>query len=484
MASLSNPCDIESKDFFPQLIVSVSIEGGFCQKQIVNPGDLYNYTEFTFYKSIPISVLPKLGSKAEISTSPSLPPGLYVDPNTGALSGTPTSPGDRQNYTVLRKGVALGQISIQVRGLAATKVYGQLGDLNCADPYVNGSCGSGGPVTADNLSGPNAVITDKSDGVYISSGNRVLYYPAGQTTATRVYGQHGQFTCDAANANSNLSCSTSIISANTLSVPRGIFLDPLENLYITDSTPNNRLLVFPNGNTTPSRALGVPDYSTAGPGPGSASASNFVSPIDLKLDSSGGIFLSDFGNNRILYFPKDANVATEVYGQPDFTNASFSVSESRFSTNQGFEIDSVGGMYIADRGNHRVVYFPKGSTSATKVYGQSSFSVNTGGLSNNGLTQPTDVALDQSENLFVADFFNHRILVYPRTSLTSGMTAIAVIGQSGSFTCNASNNDGTGCTSAGTVPNTQSFRNPVAIHFDKQGRLYVVDNGNHRVVVY
>ncbi|TGL15451.1 NHL repeat-containing protein [Leptospira meyeri] len=481
MASLSNPCDSESKDFFPQLLISASIEGGFCQLQVVNTGDLYRFTDFTFYKSIPISVLPRLGSKTNVSVRPNLPEGLYVDPNTGALSGNPTTPVERQTYTVYRKGVVQSQVTIEVRDLVATKVYGQLGNLNCGANYLTASdCSAGGPVTADNLSGPNAVITDNTGGVYISSGNRVLYYPSGQITATRVYGQHGLFNCDQSNAHTNQSCTPlGSLAATTLNNPRGIFLDASNNLFVADTNVNRRLLVYANQNTVPFRAIGVPDFVTAGGGV--ASASNFYSPIGLSLDNNAGFYVSDSGNSRVLYFPKDSNIATEVYGQPDFVSNGATTSVSGLNSNQGVVSDFEGGIYIADTSNNRVVYYPKGSNIATKVYGQPNFTTSTGTTTSNGLNNPVAVALDQSENLYVADLNNHRVLIYPRTNMASGMTASSVIGQFGNLNCGADNNNG--ACGIGT-PGPQNLYRPTSVHFDRQGRIYISDYSNNRVLVY
>lgn len=481
MASLSNPCDSESKDFYPQLLISASIEGGFCQLKVVNTGDLYRFTDFTFYKSIPISVLPRLGSKSEVNISPSLPTGLYIDPSTGALSGTPTVPFERQRYTVYRKGVAQGQITVEVRDLAATKVYGQLGNLNCGLSYLNISCTTGGTPSASNLSGPNDVKTDNAGGVYIASANRVLYYPSGQTTATRVYGQHGLFTCDIANAHTNQSCMPlGAIAATTLSGPKGLLIDAANNLFVTDTGANRRMLVYPSESTIPIRAIGVPNFVTSGGG--ATSQSTLYTPIHLSPDSTGGFYVSDTGDCRTLYFPKDASLPTEVYGQPDFSSNGTTASASGLSTNQGVVADSQDGIYIADTGNHRVVYYPKGSNIATRVYGQVNFtSSGTSAVTSNTLNNPVAVSLDQSENLFVADLNNHRVLIYPRTTLVSGMTASSVVGQFGNFTCGADNNNGS--CSPGS-PTAQNLYRPTAVHFDKQGRMYISDYGNNRVLVY
>ena len=84
------------------------------------------------------------------------------------------------------------------------------------------------------------------------------------------------------------------------------------------------------------------------------------------------------------------------------------------------------------------------STTADVVYGQlGSFTTsgsNDGGITANSLFQPAGVALDTSGNLYVADTFNSRVLFYPAGSTT----ATRVYGQGGSFTSDTPNNGGVG----------------------------------------
>jgi hypothetical protein len=79
-----------------------------------------------------------------------------------------------------------------------------------------------------------------------STNDRVLFYPAGSTTATRVYGQGGSFTSNTANNGG--------ISANSLSAPEGIALDSSGNLYVADQ--NNRVLFYPAGTPPPRKSMG------------------------------------------------------------------------------------------------------------------------------------------------------------------------------------------------------------------------------------
>jgi sugar lactone lactonase YvrE len=91
--------------------------------------------------------------------------------------------------------------------------------------------------SADSLSAPDSVALDSSGDLYVVdfNNNRVLFYPAGSTTATRVYGQAGSFTTNTPNKGG--------LSADSLDAPVGVALDSSGNLYVAD-TNNNRVLKF------------------------------------------------------------------------------------------------------------------------------------------------------------------------------------------------------------------------------------------------
>ena len=116
---------------------------------------------------------------------------------------------------------ALGVSPAYAAGSTADVVYGQGGSFTTNTINKSG-------VSADSLYGPTGVALDGSDNLYVvdESNNRVLYYPAGSTTATRVYGQGGSFTTNTANKGG--------ISANSLYYPHGVALDGSGNLYVAD----------------------------------------------------------------------------------------------------------------------------------------------------------------------------------------------------------------------------------------------------------
>ena len=82
--------------------------------------------------------------------------------------------------------------------------------------------------------------------------------------------------------------------------------------------------------------------------------------------------VTDSVSNRVLYFPSASTVATRVYGQlgsfvTNTVNAG-GISATSLSNPQAVAVDASGGVYIADLGNSRVLFFASGSIIATRVW--------------------------------------------------------------------------------------------------------------------
>ncbi len=330
-----------------------------------------------------------------------------------------------------------------------------------------------GGISANSLDNPSAVTLDSSGNLYVaeSANNRVLFYPAGSTTAARVYGQLGSFTTNTQNKGG--------ISANSLAAPSAVALDSSGSLYVADYV-NSRVLFYPSGSTTATRVYGQGgSFTTNTPNNGGVSANSLCNPAGLALDNSGNLYVADYCNQRMLFYPTGSTTATRVYGQGgSFTTNTANnggVSANSLSSPDGVALDSSGNLYVADLGNNRVLFYPSGSTTATQVYGQlGSFTTSTpnnGGISANSLSDPLGVTVDSSGNLYVADNSNNRVLFYPSGSTT----ATRVYGQGGSFTTNTANNGGIGAN---------SLNQPWEVVLDSSGNLYVADPGNSRVLAY
>jgi alpha-tubulin suppressor-like RCC1 family protein/sugar lactone lactonase YvrE len=228
--------------------------------------------------------------------------------------------------------------------------------------------------------------------------------------------------------------------------------------------------------------LGQTDFISNNSG---ATAYSFLNPIALAVDqTTGKVFISDRENNRILRFSSTSaaisgSSAEAVLGQPDFTsvqiNRGMSVGANTLSNPNGLFVDSFGRLWVADRGNHRILRFDNASSklsgaNADYVLGQSDFVTNSSGTTQNTMNEPHSVWVDPVGILWVADLGNHRVLRFDdAASKSNGANADGVLGQP----------DFTSAT-AGT---TQSICNgSVGVFVNNSDYLFVADYSNHRVL--
>jgi sugar lactone lactonase YvrE len=269
----------------------------------------------------------------------------------------------------------------------ADRVYGQL-DMS----------GKGSGTSGTSLSYPKGVAVDASGGLYVAdtANNRVLYYAKGSTTASVVYGQQ------------DLSGSNAGPIATGLHYPNDVAVDNNGGLYVAD-TWNNRVLYYTKGMTTTTEVRGQTTMTSTTPG---TSATSLTGPMAVAVDANGKLYVADTGNNRVL-FVGYSSTAGGVYGQQDLISSGSGTSATGLNAPIGVAVDGSGGVYVADTGNNRVLYYPIGTTTATVVYGQPSMTGSAQRTGATGLDEPAGVAVDGAGGLYVADEYNSRVLHFP-----------------------------------------------------------------------
>jgi len=262
------------------------------------------------------------------------------------------------------------------------------------------------------------------------------------------------------------------VTARSLDRPNGVAVDPQTGRLFVADLRNARVLSWPsssarNNGQAADLVLGQPDFETWGANP----AATLSTPTRLAVDSHGTLYVSDSLAGVIRLF------------SPPFTNGmTFTHSITGLNNPLGLLIDDQDNLYVADSRNHRVLFFagpvPETDTTPDRVYGQPDFDstvANQGGPITAGtLNFPAGLAMDAAGNLYVADTFNHRVLVY----LAGGdgdTTADYVFGQGDNFI--------TGIPNYGGVT-ADSLQYPFALAVDGAGTLYVADTGNHRILRY
>ncbi|MBI5030660.1 MAG: cadherin-like beta sandwich domain-containing protein [Chloroflexi bacterium] len=267
-------------------------------------------------------------------------------------------------------------------------------------------------------------------------------------------------------------------------VPYAVAVDPSTGKLFVADYVNNRVLRFTGGvaftnGAAAEAVLGQPDFATTDSG---TTQNKIGSPSGVFVDSSGRLWVSDTGNNRVLRFDGASSKASganadAVLGQADFVSGNWGFGASRLSGPRGLAVDSRGRLWVVDQGNGRVLRFDNAASkangaSADGVLGQADFTAIGGGLGQNRLNQPMGIAMTSSGTLFVADFSNNRVVRFDNAaSKANGANADAVLGQA-DFASN------TGATTQ------NGMRQPFGAACDNQGHLYVSDTNNHRILIF
>lgn len=251
-----------------------------------------------------------------------------------------------------------------------------------------------------------------------------------------------------------------------------------------------------NSELTAEFAVFQDNWTSGNPNRGGTTASNSVnSPRQFAafVDPNDGYkikyFMVDMANHRVLVFHNRpeawGSAADVVIGQTDFTSflpdAGGTVGNVGFNLPITVAVSATGRLYIADAGNHRVMGFhaiPKtNGQTADFVIGQPDFAsnaANNGMLTQaQGLFRPTTVAT-LNGRFYIVDNENNRVLVFNSIPSSTVPTASYAIGQPDLYTISSGADYSTGAS---------YLNRPVHIAFG-DGRLYLSDNWNHRVLVY
>lgn len=214
----------------------------------------------------------------------------------------------------------------------------------------------------------------------------------------------------------------------------------------------------------------------------STTQSSMSNPSGVAVDPvSGKVFVSQYGQNRILRYASSAALANganaeAVIGQSNYTNQTGAVSATRLSGPFGIDIDSAGRLWVADYNNNRVLMFedavtlPEFDASADLVLGQADFTSNANVNSQAGMTGPTGVHVDPAGNLWVADYDSNRVIMFAdASSLGNAAPATLVLGQPDFDTAISGTSD-------------IKMYGPVGVVVDSGGRLWVAEQENNRVL--
>ena len=311
--------------------------------------------------------------------------------------------------------------------------------------------GTNGTGTVARFSKPTGIGRDASNNLYVTDvAGQTVRRITSAAVVTTFAGSNG------VSGSTNGSTGTSA----RFSSPSGVVVDSSGNIFIGDGANGTVRRITSAGAVTTFVGTAGSQGSTDGTGAGAM----FYRPAGIARDANNNLYVADPVANTIRKITTGGVVTTlagysAVVGANDNTG-----SLAGFRGPSGVVADSSGNLFIADTGNHTIrKVTPAGVVTTFAGLAGTAGSTNATGTSAR-FNSPNGLAIDSSNNIYVADTGNHTI-----RKVTSGGVVTTVAGLAGI----------SGSTNA--TGTSARFNSPAALAVTSAGILYVADTGNYTI---
>lgn len=319
---------------------------------------------------------------------------------------------------------------------------------------TNGYNGDAIAATAAELSGPYGAFVDKTGNLYISDyGNNRI----------RMVNTGGIITTIAGNGTGGYSGDGGAATAAELRLVRGVVLDTIGNVYISDYFNNAVRMVNTNGIISTFAGTGVGGYNGDNI---AATAAKLYYPQGLAVDKYNNIYISDGANERIRMVNTSGIITTIAgNGVNSYSGDGGPATAAELSDPNGVAVDKSGNVYLDDEANNRIrMVNTSGIINTIAGNGVLGFSGDGGPATSAELYQPIGVAVDNSGNVYIGDN-NQRLRYVDASGNISTIAGTGVAGFSG---------DGGPATAA-------EISSPWGVTLDAGGNIYLCDWNNNRM---
>jgi sugar lactone lactonase YvrE len=197
-------------------------------------------------------------------------------------------------------------------------------------------------------------------------------------------------------------------------------------------------------------------------GPGSSAL--FNSPLGIAVTTNGTIYVADSGNHVVRAISPTGFVTTLAGSPENWGSENGSGTNARFNGPVGLALDDQENLFVADSNNHTIRKIAPDRAVSTWAGLPGVDGCADGNAQSARFCKPAELAMDRNYNLFVADSFNHVIRRIARDGKVSTITGVA--GSHGT---------------ADGVNGQARFFNPYGLAFSPDGALFVADAYNEMI---
>ncbi len=306
------------------------------------------------------------------------------------------------------------------------------------------------PASAMNIR-PNSLAIGSNNDIYIADAMSNRIYKINESGDVSTYAG----TMDLGSAGDG-----GDVSSAQLDRPHSISIDSLGNIYVIERD-SGRVRKINTFNIISTLAGGQSNKS-AGDG-GLAIQARLNEPYAIDMDNSGSLYFSDIANANIRKIDSEKIITTSVDLQALnlFDADGFSIN---MTSPKGLAVNGAGEVVFSDHLSHQL--YKRNSDGLVSIFA----GTGTRGYSGDGslatqaqFSRPRGIAVDQDNNYYIADEFNHRIRKIDATGIITTIAGTGSPGYSG-------DND---------LATLAQLNHPAGVAIDDLGNIYIADADNN-----
>jgi len=351
--------------------------------------------------------------------------------------------------------------------LSAQNIISVVGNPISGGYLKGGYSGDGGLAAAAELNSPYDIAFDASGNMFIADdGNNVIrevdHTTGNINTVAGNYTYGGGYSGDGG-----------LATAAELLGPASVAFDDSGNMAIADYGNN---IIRKIDHITGNISTMAGNYSYGGGysgNSGPATAAELDGPTSIAFDTSGNLFIAEYGNNVIRKVDNGTGIISTFAGihVGGYSGDGGPAIAAKLSSPVNIAFDHSGNLYISDYRNNVIREVNHSTGNITTVAGDTAheqgYSGDGGTATAAGLNFPWGIAVNDSGSLFIADQFNNVIR--------------GVSHSNGNIYTVAGNYNGgiSGYSGDGGPATAAELKSPTGIAIDPAGNLFIADNGNN-----
>ena len=197
-------------------------------------------------------------------------------------------------------------------------------------------------------------------------------------------------------------------TAAQLNDARAVFVDESGSIYIADAFNHRVRKIDLAGNISTVAGTGTSGFNGDGI---AATAAQVNQPNHIFVTESGLLYIADKSNNRVRQVDLTGNIGTVAgTGTAGFNGDGIAATTAQLNAPAGVFVDGSGNIFVTDESNHRLRKVDLAGALST-VAGTGTAGYNGDGIAaaRAQLNVPRGVFVDESGGLFIAERTNHRI---------------------------------------------------------------------------